>query len=64
MVHIAIILLCTAQILHYARHWLVLSRRQYAEYMDRRLKSHLDWSRTSRDMIYGDARPGSALRRA
>lgn len=64
MLHIALILLCFAQIVHYARYWAVLSIDMYADYSDRRLKSHLDWSRTSNSMITGDTRPGSAMRRS
>lgn len=63
MLHIALILLCFAQIVHYARHWTRLSLGMYAGYSDRRLKSHLDWSRTSGAMFMGDSRPGSAMRR-
>lgn len=64
MFQIALILLCTAQIVHFSRHWLSLSSDLYADYSDRRLKSHLSWTRTQRDPVFGDTRPGSAMRRA
>ncbi len=64
MLHIALILLCIAQLIHFARHWLVLSTDLYGSYNDRRLKDHLSWSRGEQDRIYGDTRPGSAMRRA
>lgn len=63
MLHLALILLCTAQILHFARHWYALSVRLYAAHSDQRLKSHLDWSRHDAMAVFGDPRPGSALNR-
>lgn len=64
MLHTALFLLFVAQILHFTRHWIALSRDLYADYSDRRLKAHLNWSRSDDMPIIGDTRPGSAMRRA
>ncbi len=43
MVTTAFTLLCSAQIVHFLNHWLLLSRRLYAEHRESRLRGHLDW---------------------
>ena len=63
MIQLALLLLCSAQLLHFTRHWVALSRMLYAGHCDRRLKDHLDWSRAGEGALPGDPRPGSALRR-
>ena len=60
MLHVALTLLCLAQILHLSRHWLVLTRRMREEAKDARIKSHLQWK--SKSEIHGSTVPGSALR--
>ena len=64
MLQIALTFLFIAQLIHFSRYWCAISAELYAEYSEKRLKSHLDWSRNSRGEIYGDTRPGSAMRRA
>ena len=64
MFQIALILLCTAQIIHFSRYWFALSKELYGDYNDRRLKNHLSWTRGQKDAVFGDTRPGSAMRRA
>ena len=61
MLHMALILLCLAQILHFSRHWLVLTRRMHEEAKDARIKDHLKWKREID--ILGSSAPGSALKR-
>lgn len=64
MLHVALIFLCIAQILHFSRHWLVLTARLREEARDQRLKEHLDWKTLHRNPALGSAAPGSAVRRA
>ena len=61
MLHLALTLLCLAQILHFSRHWLVLTRRMREEAKDQRIKTHLKWKKQRE--IYGSTVPGSALQR-
>ena len=63
MLHLALIFLCTAQIIHFSRHWFALSTDLYTAHQDQRLKSHLKWNRNADIAAFGDARPGSALKR-
>lgn len=62
MLHVAFILLCIAQIIHFSRHLALISMDQYAGYSDRKLKSHLKWQRKGMDLL-GSTRPGSATQR-
>ncbi len=61
MLHVALMLLCLAQLVHFSQHWLALSAVQLKEHREERLRSHLDWSRTSGSLGHGSTRPGSAM---
>ncbi len=63
MFQTALILMWIAQIIHFSRHWVVLSVDLHRESRDRLLKNHLSWSAASATVRYGDTRPGSAMGR-
>lgn len=45
MLHVALIFLCTAQIIHFTRHWLALTAQMRKDNARSRLNDHLDWSK-------------------
>ena len=61
MLHVALVFLCVAQLIHFCHHWFVLSTVQLKEHRDQKLRAHLDWSETASRQVYGNSRPGSAL---
>ena len=61
MLHVALMFLCLAQLIRFSQHWLALSTVQLKEHREARLRSHLDWSRTSGSRGHGSTRPGSAM---
>ena len=56
MLYIALVFLCTAQIIQFSRHWLVVSADTYSAHQDNRLRNHLDWSRPRRSPRIAAAR--------
>ena len=45
LLKIAFVLLCLAQILHFSRHWLSLTRTMRASRDQEAMAVHLDWTR-------------------
>lgn len=62
MLHVALMLLCLAMLIHFSQHWFVLSTVQLKDYRAERLRSHLDWHKTSGSTGYGSTSPGSAMK--
>ncbi|MEM9344602.1 MAG: hypothetical protein AAGA87_16295 [Pseudomonadota bacterium] len=44
LLHISLMLLCAAMLIHFSRYWLALSQQMYVEYQATRLTQHLDWT--------------------
>ena len=63
MLHVALIFLCLAMILHFLRHWAVLTHRMTEDRKDARIKAALDWKTQARDPMLGSTARGSAIRR-
>lgn len=61
MLHVALVFLCLAQLIHFSSHWLALSSVQLKAYQEKKLRAHLDWSRTSNFQVRGNTKPGSAF---
>ena len=43
MMRIAFVLLCLSQMLHFTKHWCLLTRRLMEEANDRRVRKAVDW---------------------
>lgn len=61
MLHVALVFLCMAQLIHFSSHWLALSSVQYKAHQDKKLRAHLDWSKTADFQVLGNTKPGSAF---
>lgn len=55
MLHVALVLLCAAQLIHFSRYWLAISREMVASYEEARLTRHLDWSTPRKGPRVGSA---------
>ncbi len=53
MLHVALAFLCLAQLLHFSRHWWILTQRMNEEARDERIKSELNWKAPRRNPNLG-----------
>ena len=43
MLYVALVFLCLAQMLHFGRHWVILTQKMQEDGRNDRIRSELDW---------------------